>query len=168
MHQSIPTEGGSSPIPIQDLDPIWPHRKLPHHFSHHSPHPLSQGALFLNDRQCKIVQRQLEFDGGIAYGIDCLLTDPSLGGRCDSFFTVEFMVSPAFLIILPHTKATAHRLNTVLRRTRGNAHSCFDTTKVKSHHFSLDSPVLCIHHTGQSHALGLSYFLLSQSLSQHT
>uniref|UniRef100_A0A8B9FNH0 Stabilin 2 n=1 Tax=Amazona collaria TaxID=241587 RepID=A0A8B9FNH0_9PSIT len=45
------------------------------------------GALFLNDRQCKIVQRQLEFDGGIAYGIDCLLTDPSLGGRCDSFFT---------------------------------------------------------------------------------
>uniref|UniRef100_A0A8B9FQA7 Stabilin 2 n=1 Tax=Amazona collaria TaxID=241587 RepID=A0A8B9FQA7_9PSIT len=49
------------------------------------------GALFLNDRQCKIVQRQLEFDGGIAYGIDCLLTDPSLGGRCDSFFTVDFM-----------------------------------------------------------------------------
>uniref|UniRef100_A0A663ECU0 Stabilin 2 n=1 Tax=Aquila chrysaetos chrysaetos TaxID=223781 RepID=A0A663ECU0_AQUCH len=47
------------------------------------------GALFLNDRQCKIVQRQLEFDGGIAYGIDCLLTDPSLGGRCDSFFTVD-------------------------------------------------------------------------------
>ncbi|KFP52029.1 Stabilin-2, partial [Cathartes aura] len=51
------------------------------------------GALFLNDRQCKIVQRQLEFDGGIAYGIDCLLTDPSLGGRCDSFFTVDFMHS---------------------------------------------------------------------------
>uniref|UniRef100_A0A8D0G0U6 Stabilin 2 n=1 Tax=Strix occidentalis caurina TaxID=311401 RepID=A0A8D0G0U6_STROC len=54
------------------------------------------GALFLNDRQCKIVQRQLEFDGGIAYGIDCLLTDPSLGGRCDSFFTMDFMVSPLF------------------------------------------------------------------------
>ncbi|KAM9276323.1 stabilin-2 [Cariama cristata] len=49
------------------------------------------GALFLNDRQCKIVQRQLEFDGGIAYGINCLLMDPSLGGRCDSFFTVDFM-----------------------------------------------------------------------------
>uniref|UniRef100_A0A8C3K0V4 Stabilin 2 n=1 Tax=Calidris pygmaea TaxID=425635 RepID=A0A8C3K0V4_9CHAR len=54
------------------------------------------GALFLNDRQCKIVQRQLEFDGGIAYGIDCLLMDPSLGGRCDTFFTVDFMVSPLF------------------------------------------------------------------------
>ncbi|POI35713.1 hypothetical protein CIB84_000535 [Bambusicola thoracicus] len=49
------------------------------------------GTLFLNDRQCKIVQRQLEFDGGIAYGIDCLLMDPSLGGRCDSFFTVDIM-----------------------------------------------------------------------------
>ncbi|KAM6306913.1 LOW QUALITY PROTEIN: stabilin-2-like [Podargus strigoides] len=49
------------------------------------------GTLFLNDRQCKIVQRQLEFDGGITYSIDCLLTDPSLGGRCDSFFTMDFM-----------------------------------------------------------------------------
>uniref|UniRef100_A0A8B9P306 Stabilin 2 n=1 Tax=Apteryx owenii TaxID=8824 RepID=A0A8B9P306_APTOW len=55
------------------------------------------GALFLNDRRCKIVQRQLEFDGGIAYGIDCLLMDPSLGGRCDSFFTVDFLVSLAFV-----------------------------------------------------------------------
>uniref|UniRef100_A0A8C0IEQ5 Stabilin 2 n=1 Tax=Bubo bubo TaxID=30461 RepID=A0A8C0IEQ5_BUBBB len=54
------------------------------------------GALFLNDRQCKIVQRQLEFDGGIAYGIDCLLTDPSLGGRCDSFFTMDFMCHSCF------------------------------------------------------------------------
>uniref|UniRef100_H0ZLX1 Stabilin 2 n=1 Tax=Taeniopygia guttata TaxID=59729 RepID=H0ZLX1_TAEGU len=50
------------------------------------------GALFLNDGQCKVVQRQLEFDGGIAYGINCLLTEPSLGGRCDSFLTMEFMV----------------------------------------------------------------------------
>ncbi|RLW00187.1 hypothetical protein DV515_00009195 [Chloebia gouldiae] len=49
------------------------------------------GALFLNDGQCKVVQRQLEFDGGIAYGINCLLTEPSLGGRCDSFLTMEFM-----------------------------------------------------------------------------
>uniref|UniRef100_A0A8U7M4K0 Stabilin 2 n=1 Tax=Corvus moneduloides TaxID=1196302 RepID=A0A8U7M4K0_CORMO len=54
------------------------------------------GALFLNDGQCKVVQRQLEFDGGIAYGINCLLMEPSLGGRCDSFLTVEFMVSAHF------------------------------------------------------------------------
>ncbi|XP_019370885.1 PREDICTED: stabilin-2 isoform X2 [Gavialis gangeticus] len=48
------------------------------------------GALFLNDRRCKIMQRHLEFDGGIAYGIDCMLTDPTLGGRCDSFITGNF------------------------------------------------------------------------------
>uniref|UniRef100_A0A8U8BRH3 Uncharacterized protein n=1 Tax=Geospiza parvula TaxID=87175 RepID=A0A8U8BRH3_GEOPR len=51
------------------------------------------GALFLNDGQCKVVQRQLEFDGGVAYGINCLLTEPSLGGRCDSFLTMEITVS---------------------------------------------------------------------------
>uniref|UniRef100_A0A674K483 Stabilin 2 n=1 Tax=Terrapene triunguis TaxID=2587831 RepID=A0A674K483_9SAUR len=39
------------------------------------------GDLFLNDRRCRIVQRHLEFDGGIAYGIDCMLMDPTLGGR---------------------------------------------------------------------------------------
>ncbi|XP_038612836.1 stabilin-2 [Tachyglossus aculeatus] len=47
------------------------------------------GELFLNDRKCKIVQRQLEFDSGIAYGIDCMLMDPSLGGRCDNFITFK-------------------------------------------------------------------------------
>ncbi|XP_021114057.1 stabilin-2 isoform X2 [Heterocephalus glaber] len=45
------------------------------------------GELFLNGQMCRIVQRELFFDLGVAYGIDCLLTDPSLGGRCDSFST---------------------------------------------------------------------------------
>ncbi|XP_066489358.1 stabilin-2 [Tiliqua scincoides] len=48
------------------------------------------GELFLNERRCKIVQRQLEFNGGVAYGIDCMLTDPTLGGRCDTFITSDF------------------------------------------------------------------------------
>lgn len=61
------------------------------------------------------MQRQLEFDGGIAYGIDCLLTDPSLGGRCDSFFTVDFMVSPLF--DPPSCKDTAQGPNLVLTET---------------------------------------------------
>uniref|UniRef100_A0A8D2LAL5 Stabilin 2 n=1 Tax=Varanus komodoensis TaxID=61221 RepID=A0A8D2LAL5_VARKO len=52
------------------------------------------GELFLNERRCKIIQRQLEFDGGIAYGIDCMLTDPVLGGRCDTFITSNIPVSP--------------------------------------------------------------------------
>ncbi|XP_042323043.1 stabilin-2 isoform X2 [Sceloporus undulatus] len=47
------------------------------------------GELFLSEKMCKIVQRHLEFDGGIAYGIDCVLTDPVLGGRCDTFITSQ-------------------------------------------------------------------------------
>ncbi|XP_036616197.1 stabilin-2 isoform X1 [Trichosurus vulpecula] len=43
------------------------------------------GDLFLNDQKCRIFQRQLEFESGIAYGIDCMLMNPSLGGRCDNF-----------------------------------------------------------------------------------
>ncbi|XP_035257311.1 stabilin-2 isoform X1 [Anguilla anguilla] len=46
------------------------------------------GKLFLNNRKCQILQRQLPFRGGIAHGIDCLLTPPSLGGRCDTIDTL--------------------------------------------------------------------------------
>ncbi|MGH0122070.1 UNVERIFIED_CONTAM: hypothetical protein FKN15_001795 [Acipenser sinensis] len=49
------------------------------------------GALFLNNRKCKIVQRQLEFSGGIAHGIDCMLSPPSVGGRCDTLDAVDLM-----------------------------------------------------------------------------
>ncbi|XP_026182637.1 stabilin-2 isoform X2 [Mastacembelus armatus] len=41
------------------------------------------GEIFINDGKCRIIQRHLIFNGGIAYGIGCLLTPPSLGGRCD-------------------------------------------------------------------------------------
>lgn len=44
---------------------------------------LQQGEIYVNEGQCRIIQRHLIFNGGIAYGIDCLLTPPSLGGRCD-------------------------------------------------------------------------------------
>ncbi|XP_028673278.2 stabilin-2 [Erpetoichthys calabaricus] len=47
------------------------------------------GVLFLNDQKCRIVQRQLEFTGGIAHGIDCMLVPPSVGGRCDIMSTLE-------------------------------------------------------------------------------
>lgn len=43
---------------------------------------------------CRIVQRELLFDLGVAYGIDCLLIDPTLGGRCDTFTTFDVSVSP--------------------------------------------------------------------------
>ncbi|XP_032155422.1 stabilin-2 [Sapajus apella] len=45
------------------------------------------GDLFLNGQMCRIVQRELLFDLGVAYGIDCLLMDPTLRGRCDTLTT---------------------------------------------------------------------------------
>jgi hypothetical protein len=53
----------------------------------------AQGEIVLNDGNCRIIQRHLLFNGGIAYGIDCLLNPPSLGGRCDKKETVDFPVS---------------------------------------------------------------------------
>ncbi|MED6292580.1 hypothetical protein CHARACLAT_001866, partial [Characodon lateralis] len=41
------------------------------------------GEIYVNDGSCRIIQRHLVFKAGIAYGIDCLLIPPSLGGRCD-------------------------------------------------------------------------------------
>lgn len=52
-----------------------------------------QGELFLNGQMCRIVQRELLFDLGVAYGIDCLLMDPTLGGRCDTFTAFNVTVS---------------------------------------------------------------------------
>ncbi|ELW71592.1 Stabilin-2 [Tupaia chinensis] len=47
------------------------------------------GELFLNGQTCRIVQRGLLFDLGVAYGINCLLIDPTLGGHCDTFTTFD-------------------------------------------------------------------------------
>ncbi|XP_034530059.1 stabilin-2 [Notolabrus celidotus] len=47
------------------------------------------GEVFVNDGKCRIVQRHLGFNGGIAYGIDCLLTPPSLGGHCAQQTTLD-------------------------------------------------------------------------------
>ncbi|XP_062863681.1 stabilin-2 [Trichomycterus rosablanca] len=47
------------------------------------------GALYINDKSCPIVKRNIDFNGGLVYGIDCLLTPPSLGGRCDEKDVVE-------------------------------------------------------------------------------
>ncbi|KAM9705237.1 stabilin-2-like [Menidia menidia] len=47
------------------------------------------GDIFVNEASCRIRERHLVFDGGLAYGMDCLLTPPSLGGRCDSHTTFD-------------------------------------------------------------------------------
>ncbi|KAM8973090.1 stabilin-2 [Pelodytes ibericus] len=61
----------------------------------------SLGDLFLDNRECKVTQRQLLFDGGIAYGIDCLLTPSSIGGRCDNLVTFELMGNCGFCFNTP-------------------------------------------------------------------
>ncbi|GCB71912.1 hypothetical protein scyTo_0006110 [Scyliorhinus torazame] len=42
------------------------------------------GDLIVNDGSAQIVQRHLEFDGGIAYGINNILEPPDIGARCDA------------------------------------------------------------------------------------
>ncbi|XP_041744945.1 stabilin-2 isoform X2 [Coregonus clupeaformis] len=59
------------------------------------------GEIFLNDGNCRIIQRHLPFNGGIAYGIDCLLNPPSLGGRCDKKETVDFPLPCSFCTSSP-------------------------------------------------------------------
>uniref|UniRef100_A0A8D0G9K9 Stabilin-1 n=1 Tax=Sphenodon punctatus TaxID=8508 RepID=A0A8D0G9K9_SPHPU len=49
----------------------------------------SVGELLVDNGNARIVQRHMEFNDGIAYGIDQLLEPPDLGARCDEFVTVE-------------------------------------------------------------------------------
>ncbi|XP_030210532.1 stabilin-2 [Gadus morhua] len=51
------------------------------------------GALFINEGKCRVVQRNMAFKDGVAHGIDCLLTPPSLGGRCDERTSFEVEMS---------------------------------------------------------------------------
>uniref|UniRef100_A0A8B9CVC7 Stabilin 1 n=1 Tax=Anser brachyrhynchus TaxID=132585 RepID=A0A8B9CVC7_9AVES len=51
------------------------------------------GELLVGNGDAMIVQRHMEFSGGIAYGIDRLLEPPDLGSRCDEFIFVELQVS---------------------------------------------------------------------------
>ncbi|XP_047431437.1 stabilin-2 isoform X2 [Mugil cephalus] len=51
------------------------------------------GEIFINNGKCRVVQRHLVFSAGIAYGIDCLLTPPSLGGRCDEQKTFDLQMN---------------------------------------------------------------------------
>ncbi|KAF7646718.1 hypothetical protein LDENG_00183230 [Lucifuga dentata] len=51
------------------------------------------GEIYVNGGTCRIIQRHLLFSGGIAYGVDCLLTPPSLGGRCDEQTSFELQMN---------------------------------------------------------------------------
>ncbi|XP_010146410.1 PREDICTED: stabilin-1, partial [Eurypyga helias] len=51
------------------------------------------GELLVGNGDATIIQRHMEFNGGIAHGIDRLLEPPDLGSRCDEFIFVELQVS---------------------------------------------------------------------------
>uniref|UniRef100_A0A8C3QQ22 Stabilin 1 n=1 Tax=Cyanoderma ruficeps TaxID=181631 RepID=A0A8C3QQ22_9PASS len=51
------------------------------------------GEILVGNSEATIIQRHMEFNGGIAYGIDRLLEPPDLGSRCDEFTLVELQVS---------------------------------------------------------------------------
>ncbi|XP_072341068.1 stabilin-2-like [Scyliorhinus torazame] len=61
----------------------------------------NKGELYMNGRSCKITQRYLEFDGGVAYGIRCLMTPPSVGGHCDVLSFVDFPGDCGSCLITP-------------------------------------------------------------------
>ncbi|KAM3848234.1 stabilin-1 [Vipera latastei] len=52
------------------------------------------GDIVVDNDNARIVQRYMEFNVGIAYGIDHLLEPPDLGSRCDEFQTVEISNAP--------------------------------------------------------------------------
>ncbi|NXS59062.1 STAB1 protein, partial [Brachypteracias leptosomus] len=67
------------------------------------------GELLVGNGDATIIQRHMEFNGGIAYGINRLLEPPDLGSRCDEFIFVELQVSTCdvdsedlVLLVEPH------------------------------------------------------------------
>ncbi|XP_053809782.1 stabilin-1 [Vidua chalybeata] len=51
------------------------------------------GEILVGNGDATIIQRHMEFNGGIAYGIDRLLEPPDLGSRCDEFTLIELQGS---------------------------------------------------------------------------
>uniref|UniRef100_F7EKW5 Stabilin 1 n=1 Tax=Ornithorhynchus anatinus TaxID=9258 RepID=F7EKW5_ORNAN len=51
------------------------------------------GDILTADGDARLVQRHMEFSGGIAYGIDRLLEPPGLGARCDHYVIQDLPVS---------------------------------------------------------------------------
>lgn len=69
-----------------------------HQLTDHLLSLVGQGEILVGEGACRIVERHLLFDGGVAYGIDCLLTPPSLGGRCDHEKTLTLPVATCHLV----------------------------------------------------------------------
>uniref|UniRef100_A0A8C5T9B3 Stabilin 1 n=1 Tax=Malurus cyaneus samueli TaxID=2593467 RepID=A0A8C5T9B3_9PASS len=54
------------------------------------------GEILVGNGDATIIQRHMEFNGGIAFGIDRLLEPPDLGSRCDEFSLIELCCEVSF------------------------------------------------------------------------
>ncbi|XP_076967946.1 stabilin-2 isoform X2 [Tamandua tetradactyla] len=97
------------------------------------------GQLFLNGQRCRVVQRELLFDLGVAYGIDCLLVDPTLGGRCDTFTSFNISGACGSCFSTPScpawSKAKGEKQKCfynvrLMRRVEGCQHQCAVVTQL--------------------------------------
>lgn len=52
-----------------------------------------QGQLYVNEPNCLITPQHFNFAWGKAFGINCLLSPPSLGGRCDTLEPIDITVN---------------------------------------------------------------------------
>lgn len=76
------------------VPPLTVCQPLPaHQLTHILLSLIGQGEILVGEGACRIVERHLLFAGGVAYGIDCLLSPPSLGGRCDHERTITLPVA---------------------------------------------------------------------------
>ncbi|XP_063796703.1 stabilin-1 isoform X2 [Pseudophryne corroboree] len=51
------------------------------------------GDILVNENSARIIQRNMEFIGGIAHGIDQLLEPPNIGARCDEYAVSDYIQS---------------------------------------------------------------------------
>ncbi|TKS90353.1 EGF-like and X-link domain-containing adhesion molecule 2 Fasciclin [Collichthys lucidus] len=99
IHQPVtvflPSDGVMASLPQEQKDFLFHQDNRAQLVEYLKYHILQaqKGEIFVNDGKCRIVQRHLIFNGGIAYGINCLLTPPSLGGRCDEHTTFDFKMT---------------------------------------------------------------------------
>ncbi|XP_016412871.1 stabilin-2-like [Sinocyclocheilus rhinocerous] len=91
------------------------------------------GELYVNHKSCWIVKRNLDFNGGMIYGIDCLLNPPSVGGRCDYKHTIDFTLACRYcgraildcpLGSKPKSEQKCVRPNSLLSRDSGCQSTC--------------------------------------------
>ncbi|KAA0720877.1 X-link domain-containing adhesion molecule 2 Fasciclin [Triplophysa tibetana] len=102
----LPTDGAMAALAQEQKDFLYAmhnREQLAEYLRFHILHD-TLGEFYVNDKSCRIVKRNIKFNGGIIYGINCLLNPLSLGGRCDITNTVDIKVSPKIGHFTPSIK----------------------------------------------------------------